>query len=391
MFNKKGKLLDLYIYQDGQIKEAKTTKKSNKTITKSGGGCTLEDIIDTVNQFGIDAVENMICVDLTSQGVDEENDGGGDTSPWGVNETWSNPDINISTSDPTNSNPGGNSSSNSWWSEPDNCSVGQVKDVNGNCIMEAAEAIIIDPVMELEYPCQSEIVSNAIGLCSPLTRIVLDIFEANEGTNLIFSTSSTITGNGNTFPVAKYNVSTHTCDIQVRFRESYIEAATDLSIARMTIHESLHGVLVYMYEEGKYFLPSGTVDPNFEDLFEAYTNYVASNNPIDGQTLAQTQHDYITGLVDDIATTLSNYGSENSYTLAFSYYQKLAWGGLISTDAFKKEYPRYLADGVTDNPEWVTLINTIASEQDNSNSYNDGNGNQINPKGTKPNANAPCN
>lgn len=389
-YDKTGKLQKVYVYDDGNLKESRTAKKSNKTITKGGGGmgCTVADIIEIVNAYGIDALEDYFsCVDLSSQGLEENGDGGSV-------DTWSIPGINISTPGPTtNNNPGGNSTSspNSWWEEPDTCPAGQIKDVNGNCIMESVEAIIIDPIMELEYPCQSAIVSHAIGLCSPLTRVVLDVFEANEGTNLIFSTSATITGNGNTFPVARYNASTHTCDIKVKFRESYIETATDLAIARTTIHEALHGVLVYMYEEGKYFLPNGTVDPNFEELFEAYTNYVASNNPVDGQTLAQTQHDYITGLIDDIATTLSAYGSENNYTLSFSYYQKLSWGGLINTDAFKKEYPKYLADGVTYNPEWVTLINTLASEQDNSNSYNDGNGNQITPKGTKPNTNAPCN
>lgn len=140
-YGKKGKLLNVFTYEDGDLKESKQAKK---TTTKGGGGigCTLEDIIAIVNDFGLGAIEEdyFSCVDLSSQGMEENGDGGNV-------DNWSIPGINISTPGPTN--PGENGSANNWWSEPDNCPVGQTKDANGNCVVETiwtAETVLFPNV-----------------------------------------------------------------------------------------------------------------------------------------------------------------------------------------------------------------------------------------------------
>jgi hypothetical protein len=116
----------------------------------------------------------------------------------------------------------------------------------------------------------------------------------------------------------------------------------------------------------------------------AYTKALETNNT---SGLGLPQHEYMANLVEDMATSLSAYGNQNGYNLPFSYYNNMAWGGLthyiendiqIEYDFFKKAVPN-------DNDR-MTIVNTIASEQNNNNNtFYDGNGNKISPKGK------PCN
>lgn len=266
---------------------------------------------------------------------------------------------------------------------------GFVRDENGIC-GPAPDLIIIDPISFENYPCQEIIVTDAYGVCSPLTQLVLDAFESNNKTNLIFKVSSNVSGNGNTFPIALYNSITKTCDVKIQIRESYLTTGTDLSIARTIIHESVHGLFVQMHEEGKFYLPDNTIDPSFNDLASAYTKAMETNNT---SGLGLSQHKYMGNLVKDIATSLSAYGEQNGYNLPFSYYNYMAWGGLthspdsngnlVENDFFKNE--------VTNPNERMTIVNTIVSEQNNDKTLLDGNGNKISPKGKVANASTPCN
>ena len=246
----------------------------------------------------------------------------------------------------------------------------------------AEEHIIIDPQFSQNYPCQSDIVQQAYGLCSPLTQLILDIFEVNDGTNLVYTHSSTIDNNGATTPISRLNTScsNHTCDITVKLKETYLQTATDLSIARTVIHESLHATLVYMLEEGLLTLPDGTAEPGFADLANAYINFILGiESP---ENYGKSHHELMVSFVSNIATSLATFGVQNGYDLPFSYYEALSWHGLHTTPDFDILYPEYI-DGEL-NPERITIINTLASEQNNQN-YPDGNGGTISPQGN------PCN
>jgi hypothetical protein len=169
------------------------------------------------------------------------------------------------------------------------------------------------------------------GVCSPLTQLILSLFEANNNVNLVFTSVPDAQmpgiGNASTSPISTYNPVTHTCDVTVRIRESYLETATDLSIARTAIHESLHAVLVYMLEEELLSLPDGTTDPTFADLVNAHIDFL-SGSP---EGLGQAHHELMASFVEDIATSLLAFGLQNGYNLPFSYYNDMAWGGLTVT------------------------------------------------------------
>ncbi len=258
--------------------------------------------------------------------------------------------------------------------------------------------IIIKKKLNDDYPCHANVISEAIGVCSPLTQIILDVFEANDQNNLVFYSADDIKmaslnskGNATTFPVMTCN-NNGGCNTSIYFRESYLESATDLAIAKTTIHEALHAVLVYMHESN--LLESDNKE--YFDLIDAYGLYLQTKP----SGLGRTQHEIISSLVDDIASSLSTYGGSQGYNLSFDYYKDLSWGGLMGTQAFKTLYPKYLnpLDAVNNkdniNPAYLLINNLLASENTNSSfTYPHPNGNtyETEPKGTSPSQNSPCN
>jgi len=258
------------------------------------------------------------------------------------------------------------------------------------------EQIIYDSSLK-NYPCHKIVIEDAIGTCSPLTQIVLNAFEADDYVNLIIKTSNNITGNANTSSVSSYNPVNQTCNITITFRESYLQTATDLSIARTAIHESFYAILVYMYEENLLFSQNGLPLVGFENFVEAYTDYL-SGLP---RNLGVAHHILMSDFIEDMATSLSAYGSDNGYSNSFNFYKRLCWSGdLINTPTFQSLYPKYLVptDATNNpaniNPDYLDIINTNAAEQNNASySYPHPNGTtyQHSPIGNAPNSNEPCN
>jgi hypothetical protein len=244
-----------------------------------------------------------------------------------------------------------------------------------------------------DYPCHKEVLRDAISICSPLTQVVLDVFEANDYVNLIFKTSDQIIENANTTLFSTYNSSNSTCNITITFRESYLETATDLSIARTTIHESLHAILVYMFEEGLLESDDGTPLEGFENVLGAYLSYLSGLPP----NFGTSQHELMSEMVQDMATSLSSYGQSSGYSYPFSFYEKLCWGGLTGTESFDALYPELIDSSLGNIPDNINferydVIYTIVSEQNNQ-TYNfnlNGTNYEYLPKGNAPNISEPC-
>jgi len=247
-------------------------------------------------------------------------------------------------------------------------------------------------------PCQKLVIEEATGTCSPLTQLILDIFEANDDTNLIFKSSSTLSNvNANTSSTSSYNATTHTCDITITFRESYLQTATDLAIARTAIHESLHATLVYMFEENLLQSANGAPMGGFEDFVEAYINHL-SGLPVN---LNKAHHELMADFIEDIASSLSVYGASNEHSNSFNFYKKLSWSGdILKTPTYQSLYPEYLnpLDATTNpsnvNPAHLDIVNTNAAEENDATyDYAHPNGTTYthSPKGTAPNVTEPCN
>src|SRR5690606_11541779 len=258
------------------------------------------------------------------------------------------------------------------------------------------ENIIYDNSLN-DFPCHKITIQEATGSCSLLTQLVIDAFEANDYVNLIFEASNTINSNANTTSNTVYDPTTNSCNITIKFRESYLQEATDLSIARTAIHESLHAILVYMYEEGLLESEHGLPMEGFEDFVEAYTNYM-SGLP---ENIGMAHHELMTDFIEEMATSLSTYALENGYSNSFNFYKKLCWSGdLINTPTFQSLYPQYVvpSDEINNptniNPDFLDIININAAEQDNTTyiyPHPNGTTYEHSPKGNPPNSDEPCN
>ncbi|WP_417857865.1 hypothetical protein [Xanthomarina gelatinilytica] len=356
---------------------------------------------------------------------EENNSGGGvSNSPNNSNNDATSPTIFISYEEQIINCLGtyilnGNSSIQTWLSNAnqrdkkalatylgkgDNCSNPATLDF----VVEAIEAILDGGEVDFEeniiydnslneFPCHKITIQEATGSCSLLTQLVLDAFEANDYVNLIFETSNTINSNANTSSNSVYNPTTNSCNITIKFRESYLEDATDLSIARTAIHESLHAILVYMYEDGLLESENGLPMEGFEDFVEAYANYMGGLP----ENIGVAHHELMTDFIEEMATSLSAYALENGYSNSFNFYKKLCWSGdLINTPTFQSLYPQYVvpSDEINNptniNPDFLDIININAAEQDNTTyiyPHPNGTTYEHSPKGNPPNSDEPCN
>ena len=270
--------------------------------------------------------------------------------------------------------------------EDDPCGDGDV----GVLIDE--EQLIYDESLD-DKPCQREIISDASSSCSPLNQVLLSIFESDNSVNLIFKSSNSIgPENANTSPISDCD-SSGVCNITITFRESYLDTASDLAIAGTTIHESMHAILVRMFENGELMSPDGEPLEGYKDLVEAYIDAL-SGLPAN---LGVPHHELLGEFIDDMATALSIYDENSQF---FNYYKKLSWSGLTTTDIFLEQYPVYLdpADEEDNplnyNPEYLEIKLIIQAESFNTTQtfvHPNGNTYEFNPKGYTPNETAPCN
>jgi hypothetical protein len=132
-------------------------------------------------------------------------------------------------------------------------------------------------------------------------------------------------------------------DINMVFNENYIYGTnyssrpTDLSVATTMAHEVIHAYLISLLEENKACGASGICD--FPTIYDAYVQQQISNNTNPNLT-ADEHHELIAkNYVFTIASTIQEFHTGQSAPYPYQVYIDLAWGGLIGTYVFNKDYP----------------------------------------------------
>jgi len=187
---------------------------------------------------------------------------------------------------------------------------------------------------------------------------VMKIF--NESTKYDYIIVNSDDGNSTT---GKFNRDTKTTEITVNLNNDYLSRASQLSIARTIIHESLHAYFVYKLQSDQQFFI------NFE---LKYSEFRRKRNPNDNRG----QHELMGEYVDMMAYGLKSWDAEfgngklGKPLLDDDYYKSMAFGGLfkdgtnIPTDSFKALVPS--------GSDRLKIIEIIQNEQEG-----------INSKGTK--------
>jgi hypothetical protein len=110
--------------------------------------------------------------------------------------------------------------------------------------------------------------------------------------------------------------------------DSYkFQNSTDLGIARVILHESIHAYLVALYKDDPTI-----VNATYPEYFEKYTMNKANNN-------IYQHNEFTKSFISDLGVALKEYGEKMGYNLSNQFYNDLAWGGLEETTTFteKKE------------------------------------------------------
>jgi hypothetical protein len=177
-------------------------------------------------------------------------------------------------------------------------------------------------------PCQTAVLNRLVNMSSmPVTDGGLLAFVVNQfgGDNTKYNWALQ---NGSLSP-GTYG-STGPYDKQYHFVTTTFDAsqwrnASDLSIARTMLHEAVHAYLLSYFADN-YSLAKA----EYPDLVEAYTSAGVANPNI-------PQHNFIAqDLLNDIAYALQQYGVSQGYSLPSQFYSDMAWGGLESSNSFKK-------------------------------------------------------
>lgn len=158
-----------------------------------------------------------------------------------------------------------------------------------------------------------------------------------------------------------YDVATQS--VTTSFDATKWSNATDLSIARTMLHESIHAYLIaYFAINLKYALsPNAT----FGDMMIAFQTIAKTGQDPDLNVLHRNemaQGGNGNGWIGDIAWSLKQYGIKQGYKLSDQFYMDMAWGGLTNTASF-------LALPAADQNR---ILNTILTEI----TGNDKNGNE---------------
>ncbi|RPD91185.1 hypothetical protein EGM88_15085 [Aureibaculum marinum] len=231
------------------------------------------------------------------------------------------------------------------------------------------DQIITDDMVD-DYPCQSEIIQGAFIESAPLSKLILDIFELNDnGYNLVFWEDPNIGSGdaGGTYPISvDSGWELGKLDIQIGLSNALLNNGTDLAIVATAIHESIHAILIYGMETGKLTVENTNGDADFNFLVRSYLQMKIEIEHFGGEEMNAGDtdfwmHQYMTDLVGDIATSISEYGKSNGYNISYSYYEKLAWLGLKDSLEFILAND---SDGYTEeDEETVESINKVIIDE----------------------------
>jgi len=126
--------------------------------------------------------------------------------------------------------------------------------------------------------------------------------------------------------------------VEINFNKNYLNASTDLGVARTMIHELIHSYFEYGLTK--------TSDPGYTEFVGANELLFKKGTAINGDGQNNAQHQQIAAkYVDQMASLLEIYANNRGITspnqnLSLSQYCKdLAWGGLSDTKAYRKYAP----------------------------------------------------
>ena len=144
-----------------------------------------------------------------------------------------------------------------------------------------------------------------------------------------------------------YNRTTGT--VTTTFDSQKFANATDLSIARTILHESVHA----------YLIAELNVDPIVAQTItypQLWQLLLGNKDPNNVYHIEMTKN-----FIKDIGNALQEFGQNKGYNLPLQFYQDMAWGGL-TYDPNGNILPLFI-NSVTNQSDRDRILNLLGSEQ----------------------------
>ncbi|AKA36539.1 hypothetical protein [Flagellimonas lutaonensis] len=190
----------------------------------------------------------------------------------------------------------------------------------------------------LEYPCVADIIKelskgdfknlriNDLGnleMGRHLSSAILGIFENSANYDIHIRVDQLGYGpNGNEINGETVSVAG---GWQITIDKDLAKNGTSLSVAKTMIHESVHAYIYYVLKTQR----KSDLVQDIVALFNKFRNEGHSGIAADNLS----QHEFMTQLVDAMAYSLSVW---DSHKLPMEYYKNITWGGLETSEAYKK-------------------------------------------------------
>ncbi|WP_282057266.1 hypothetical protein, partial [Maribacter luteus] len=187
-----------------------------------------------------------------------------------------------------------------------------VDEVNNPCVKDIIDKLQNKDMQRLTIPD-----IGGLDGTGHLSQGILDLFDKSGNYDLTFKVAEAgkdVNGNPR-------NASTQPSGDgwSVTLDDDYVGDATQLSIARTIIHESIHAYIGYILKENR----TSDMVTDLNLINEKYKNEINNYN--------LTQHEFISQYVDALANSLAVW--DNRF-LDSGYYKKLAWAGLESSSVY---------------------------------------------------------
>ncbi len=209
-------------------------------------------------------------------------------------------------------------------------------------------------------PCQKQVMQSLQAASGTALLGIVKLFSGSEpGYNWVVRNGSLSTGTyGNTNSL--YNSSTRS--VSTVFDARHFSNASDIAIAQVMLHESIHAYLVAYFNNSPY---AGAPNATFATMMATYQAGLQSGQ-VPGMNILH--HDEMVqggsgnGWIGDIAWALRQYGVQKGYNLSDQFYMDMAWAGLTDTAAF-------LALPAADRTRiWNTILTELTGKDTNANS-----------------------
>lgn len=137
--------------------------------------------------------------------------------------------------------------------------------------------------------------------------------------------------------------------VRTRFDSQQFVHASDLSIARTILHESIHAYLIAELNIDPIRAQTITYPELWQELLDA-------KDPNGIHHVEITNH-----FLNDIAKALREFGITRGYDLTSEFYQDMAWGGL--THDQNGDFQSLFLKSVPNHVNQRRIVNTISVEQ----------------------------